>query len=146
MTFHNSPLSEHFQYLRDEDVWKRNVNRFGFGLGKRSSQDEDVEQWLMDEEYTQQPENDFGEEQEENTDNSEELDVNKRSSTAKAGRAFFPSHLRSAFFGDGQLPISMAANRRPSAGSIKTVTLHQQPNDLPNLGKRLPVYNFGLGK
>lgn len=96
----------------------------------------------MDEEYSQQPE-DETEEEDEEEDNSEELSVNKR--TPKM--AFFPSHLRSAFFGGPQQMPSLAmANRRPNIGQIKLHTVYPQSNDLPNPGKRLPVYNFGLGK
>lgn len=100
----------------------------------------------MDEEYSQQPEDETEEEeQEEEVDNSEEFSVNKRTPKMKA--AFFPSHLRSAFFGGPQsMPNLAVMNRRPNIGTIKLHTVYPQSNDLPNPGKRLPVYNFGLGK
>ena len=110
----------------------------------------DDEQWLMDEYYS--PEDEIeDEEQEEEMDESQEiLDVNKRTPSAQqAGRAFFPSHLRSAFYGSGQrLPSSITMHRRPVAAAVaaKPHTLHQQQTNDLALGKRLPVYNFGLGK
>lgn len=131
----------------------QSANRFGFGLGKRNSMDQETDQWL-EEEYSQQADGETDDEyQEEEINDSEEYHVNKRNPSSKAGRAFFPSHLRSAFFGGPQLAGSTGLmnnmNRRPSLGPVKLHTIYQQQqpaNDLPNPGKRLPVYNFGLGK
>lgn len=129
-------------------MWKRNVNRFGFGLGKRNSIDEDSEQDLMDEDYWQQTDDDTEEEDRmDGLAELEELSVNKRNPDAKRERAFFPSHLRTAFLGNPQLSNLGALVRRPSAMStLRSQSIYQQANDLPNPGKRLPVYNFGLGK
>jgi hypothetical protein len=125
--------------------------RFGFGLGKRNLKDDDLDQWLNDEEYSQF--DDTEEEIEGKEDDSlEVMDVNKRSQIAagqqQQQQAFFPSHLQSAFYGGPLLPNMAKINQRANTGLGKSRTFNQQAAtyDLPNLGKRLPVYNFGLGK
>ena len=108
-----------------------------------------MDQWLNDEEYSQL--DDTEEEIEDKEDDSQEImDVNKRSqiTTGQQQQAFFPSHLQSAFYGGPLLSNLAKTNYRVIAGLGKSRTINQQAatNDLPNLGKRLPVYNFGLGK
>lgn len=134
--------------IRDNKEWKRNPNRFGFGLGKRNLKDEDSEEWLNDEEYSQfdDTEEDVGLEEKED-DFDESMDLNKRSSGMTTGQAFFPSHFQSAFYGGPLLPALVKNNQRATSGFGKSRTFNQQAaHELPNLGKRLPVYNFGLGK
>ncbi len=127
--------------------------RFGFGLGKRNLKDDDLDQWLNDEEYSQFDDTEEEIEGKEN-DSQEIMDVNKRSQLLAAGagqqqqQAFFPSHLQSAFYGGTLMSNLAKINQRANTGFGKSRTFNQQASthDLPNLGKRLPVYNFGLGK
>ncbi|KAK4011828.1 hypothetical protein OUZ56_020940 [Daphnia magna] len=133
---------------RDNDAWKRNANRFGFGLGKRNLKDEDLSQWLNDEGYSQFDDTEEDVEVEEKEDDSHEyMEANKRSSGITNGQAFFPSHLQTAFYGGPLLPTLVRSNQMATSGLGKSRTFNQQAaNEIPNLGKRLPVYNFGLGK
>lgn len=137
-----------FTLIRDNDAWKRNANRFGFGLGKRNLKDEYLSQWLNDEGYSQFDDTEEDVEVEEKEDDSHEyMEANKRSSGITNGQAFFPSHLQTAFYGGPLLPTLVRSNQMATSGLGKSRTFNQQAaNEIPNLGKRLPVYNFGLGK
>ena len=125
--------------------------RFAFGLGKRNLKEDDLDQWLNDEEYLQFDDTE-DEIEDKEEDSQEVMDINKRSQITtgqQQQQAFFPSHLQSAFYGGAILPNMGKMNHRIIAGLGKSRTINQQAgstNDLPNLGKRLPVYNFGLGK
>ncbi|XP_046647155.1 allatostatins-like [Daphnia pulicaria] len=125
-------------------------DRFGFGLGKRNLKDDDLDQWQNDEEYSQF--DDTEEDIEGREDDSQEImDVNKRSQMApgqqqqQQQQAFFPSHLQSAFYG-GPFMSNLARANTHGFGKSRTFNQQAATHDLPNLGKRLPVYNFGLGK
>lgn len=104
----------------------------------------------MDEDYWPEPTDDDVEEEDQQSEglaDYEELSVNKRNPDAKRERAFFPSHLRSAFMGNPQLTNLGSLVRRPGGiNTLRSQSIYQPVNDFPNPGKRLPVYNFGLGK
>jgi hypothetical protein len=148
--FANLTNGSFLRILDARDLTVVSPNRFGFGLGKRNLKDDDLDQWQNDEEYSQF--DDTEEDIEGREDDSQEImDVNKRSQMApgqqqqQQQQAFFPSHLQSAFYG-GPFMSNLARANTHGFGKSRTFNQQAATHDLPNLGKRLPVYNFGLGK
>lgn len=108
-------------------------------MGKRSSgsddEDESIEQYLSS----------FA------NANDEELSVSKRTPPSQQQAAFFPAYIRSysdinngVLFPAGARTNMFQTERKPSS----SLTFKQYPtiDNSALMGKRLPVYNFGLGK
>jgi len=123
-------------------------SRFNFGLGKRSGasdndEEESIDQYLssLADEEEQQP--------------IDELSMSKRTPPSQQQAAFFPAYIRSfsdinnglMFPSSGSRTNMFQTDRKPSSSSA-SLTFNKFPSieNYALMGKRLPVYNFGLGK
>lgn len=122
-------------------------SRFNFGLGKRSSVSDDDEEESIDQYLAS-----LADEEEQPIDT---MSMSKRNPPSQQQAAFFPAYIRSysdinngLMFPSGSRTHMFQTDRKPSSSSSPSLTFNKFPSieNYALMGKRLPVYNFGLGK